>query len=419
MNKKFHTSLTLTLLLTACLMAPTTEAAKPNTHKAATATKAPAKGKKSESDGATWPPLEAQEALADNPPALNAKAWLLMDADSGQILAAANADEPLPPASLTKMMTSYLAEQALASGKLKETDMVSVSLNAWCRGTNTESCMYLPLNSQASVIDILRGIIVQSGNDASKALAEHMAGSEPGFAKLMNDEAAKLGMKNTHFVNATGLPDPEHKSSARDLALLARAIVQNSAKYYPIYAEREFKFNGIKQGNRNALLYTDTSVDGLKTGHTNEAGYCLVTSAKRNDMRLISVVLNTSSAKARADMSRTLLSWGYSKFAKVTPIQAEAVVAAAKVKFGKKDTVPAVLAAPWLLTVPNGVQVQTNVEIQPGLQAPVAKGAVIGKVVATANGKAVGESALVAQADVERSGFLLLGWQHVMGWFSK
>jgi D-alanyl-D-alanine carboxypeptidase (penicillin-binding protein 5/6) len=302
---------------------------------------------------------------------------------------------------------------------LKETDMVSVSLNAWCRGTNTESCMYLPLNSQASVIDILRGIIIQSGNDASKALAEHMAGSEPGFAKLMNEEAAKLGMKNTHFVNATGLPDPEHKSTARDLAILARSIIQNSAKYYPIYAEREFKFNGIKQGNRNALLYTDNSVDGLKTGHTAEAGFCLVTSAKRNDMRLISVVLNTSSAKARADMSRTLLGWGYAQFEKVTPIQADAVVAAAKIKFGKSDTVGAMLSAPWLLTVPHGVQVQTNVEIQPGLEAPVAKGAVIGKVVATANGKTVGESSLVAQSTVERSGMLLLAWQHILRWFGK
>jgi D-alanyl-D-alanine carboxypeptidase (penicillin-binding protein 5/6) len=419
MNIKLYTPLTLALVLSAALLAPTSQAAKPHANKPAASAKAPAKSKKTDSDTQSLPSLEAQETLADHPPALNSKAWLLMDYDSGQILAAANADEPLPPASLTKMMTSYLAEQALASGKIKETDMVSVSLNAWCRGTNTESCMYLPLNSQASVIDILRGIIIQSGNDASKALAEHMAGSEAGFAKLMNDEAAKLGMKNTHFVNATGLPDPEHKSTARDLAILARSIIQNSAKYYPIYAEREFKFNGIKQGNRNALLYTDNTVDGLKTGHTAEAGFCLVTSAKRNDMRLITVVLNTSSAKARAEMSRTLLGWGYSKFEKVTPIQADAVVAAAKVQFGKKDTVPAVLAAPWLLTVPHGVQVQTNVEIQPGLQAPVAKGAVIGKVVATANGKTVGESPLVAQAEVERSGLLLLGWQHVLRWFGK
>jgi D-alanyl-D-alanine carboxypeptidase (penicillin-binding protein 5/6) len=419
MNFKLPSPLTLVFVLSAAWLATSSQAAKTHAHKPIPSAQAAAKSKKGESDSHSLPALQAQEALADNPPALNAKAWLLMDYDSGQILAAANADEPLPPASLTKMMTSYLAEQALATGKLKETDLVSVSLNAWCRGTNTESCMYLPLNSQASVIDILRGIIVQSGNDASKALAEHMAGSEAGFAKLMNDEAVKLGMKNTHFVNATGLPDPEHKSTARDLAILARSIIQNSAKYYPIYAEREFKFNGIKQGNRNALLYTDTSVDGLKTGHTAEAGYCLVTSAKRNDMRLISVVLNTSSAKARADMSRSLLSWGYGQFEKVSPIKADAVVASAKVQFGKKDTVPAVLSSPWLLTVPHGVQVQTNIEIQPGLQAPVAKGAVIGKVLATANGKTLGESPLVAQAEVERSGFMLLGWQHVLSWFGK
>ena len=255
------------------------------------------------------PPLEAQTALASNPPALPAKAWLLMDYDSGEVLAAANADEPLPPASLTKMMTSYIVEQALRSGKLKQTDLVTVSQNAWCRGTSAESCMYLPLNSQASVIDILRGIIIQSGNDASKAIAEHMAGSEDGFAKLMNAEAQRLGMTHTQFVNPTGLPDPEHKSSARDLAILARAIIRDSAEYYPIYAEHDFKYNGIKQGNRNALLYTDPTVDGLKTGHTAEAGYCLVTSSKRNDMRLISVILNTHSAQARADHTRTLLGW--------------------------------------------------------------------------------------------------------------
>ena len=365
------------------------------------------------------PPLEAQTALASNPPALPAKAWLLMDYDSGEVLAAANADEPLPPASLTKMMTSYIVEQALRSGKLKQTDLVTVSQNAWCRGTSAESCMYLPLNSQASVIDILRGIIIQSGNDASKAIAEHMAGSEDGFAKLMNAEAKRLGMTNTQFVNPTGLPDPAHKASARDLAILARAIIRDGAEYYPIYAEREFKFNGIKQGNRNALLYTDPTVDGLKTGHTAEAGYCLVTSSKRNDMRLISVILNTHSAQARADQSRTLLGWGFGSFEKATPIQPDAVVATAKVGFGKADTVAAVLGAPWMLTVPRGLQVKTTVELKPGLEAPVAKGAVIGKVVATADGKPIGEAPLVAQAEVERSGLLLRAWQYITRLFAK
>ena len=386
--------------------------------KAVTSKKA-APGKKAAVATNALPPLAAQVALADNAPALPAKAWLLMDFDSGQVLASANQDEALPPASLTKMMTSYIVEQALRSGKLKPTDLVSVSENAWCRGTSAESCMYLPLNSQATVIDILRGIIVQSGNDASKAIAEHMAGSEAGFAKLMNAEAQRLGMTKTTFVDPTGLPDPAHKSSARDLAILARAIIQDGAEYYPLYAEREFKYNGIKQGNRNALLYTDPTVDGLKTGHTAEAGYCLVTSAKRNEMRLISVILNTHSAQARADQTRELLAWGYSQFEKATPIPPTAVVATAKVVFGKADTVPAVMGGPWMLTVPRGQQVQTTVEFKPGLEAPIAKGTVIGKVVATSKGKPVGETPLVAQAEVERSGLLLRAWQHVANLFGR
>lgn len=279
--------------------------------------------------------------------------------------------------------------------------------------------MYLPLNSQATVIDILRGIIVQSGNDASKAIAEHIAGSEEGFAKLMNAEAKRLGMTNTNFVNPTGLPDPAHKSSARDLAILARAIIRNSADYYAIYAERDFKYNGIKHGNRNALLYTDPTVDGLKTGHTQEAGYCLVTSSVRNGMRLITVVLNANSAKARADETRSMLGWGFNSFEKVTPIQVNSVVGPVKVGFGKADTVPAVLAAPWMLTVPSGQQVQTAIEIKSGLEAPLAKGAVVGKVVASFNGKPVGEAPLVAQVDVERAGFLFRGWQHVAKLFGK
>ena len=365
------------------------------------------------------PPLAADNALAANAPALPARAWLLMDYDSGQVLASANADEALPPASLTKMITSYLIEQALRAGRLQPTDLVTVSENAWCRGTSAESCMYLPLNSQATVIDLLRGIIIQSGNDASKAIAEHMAGSEAGFAKLMNAEAQRLGMTNTHFVNPTGLPDPAHKSSARDLALLARAIIRDGADYYPLYAEREFTYNGIKQSNRNALLYTDPSVDGLKTGHTSEAGYCLVTSSKRNDMRLITVILNTHSAQARADQTRTLLGWGFGSFEKITPIQADAAVIQAKVSFGQADTVAAGLRAPWMLTMPRGQSVQTTIELQPGLEAPVAKGTVIGKVIATSNGKPVGEAPLVSQADVQRAGLLLLGWQHVMRLFGK
>jgi D-alanyl-D-alanine carboxypeptidase (penicillin-binding protein 5/6) len=383
-----------------------THAAKPATSKKAAAAPAAA-------------PLAGQTAVAGGPPALAAKAWLLMDFDSGEVLASTNPDEALPPASLTKMMTSFLVEQALRSGKLKKDDLVSVSENAWCRGSSTESCMYLPLNSQATVIDILRGIVIQSGNDASKAIAEHMAGSEEGFAKLMNAEAQRLGMTHTHFVNPTGLPDPDHKSSARDLAILARAIIRDSSDYYPIYAEREFKYNNIKQGNRNALLYTDPTVDGLKTGHTQEAGFCLVTSSKRNGMRLITVILNTNSAQARADQTRSLLGWGYANFEKATPIEPTAVVATAKIAFGKADTVAAGLGAPWTITVPRGQKVSTSVQVKPDLEAPVAKGAVIGKIVAESNGKQVAETPLVAQAEVERAGFLLRMWQHFMRLFGK
>ena len=411
-------SIALAIALASLFATSNVFAAKQHVSKPA-ASKRAESSKKSVPAADAVPPLPAQDAMAPNAPALAAKAWLLMDYDSGELLASANVDEPLPPASLTKMMTSYIVEQALRSGKLKPTDLVTVSENAWCRGTNTESCMYLPLNSQATVIDILRGIIVQSGNDASKAIAEHMAGSEAGFAKLMNEEAKKLGMTKTNFVNPTGLPDPAHKSSARDLAILARAIIRNSADYYAIYAEREFKYNGIKQGNRNALLYTDPTVDGMKTGHTQEAGFCLVTSSVRNGMRLITVVLNAGSAKSRADETRTLLGWGFGSFEKVTPFQSNALVASAKLSFGKADTVAAGLSAPWLVTVPRGQQVQTAIEVKPGLEAPIAKGAEVGKVIATSNGKAIAEAPLVAQAEVERSGILLRGWQHVMRFFGK
>ena len=384
-------------------------------HKAA---KAAAK-KKPAAEAPASAPVAGQTAVAGGLPVLSAKAWLLMDFDSGEVLASANPDEPLPPASLTKMMTSFLVEQALRSGKLKKDELVTVSQNAWCRGSSTESCMYLPLNGQATVIDILRGIVIQSGNDASKAIAEHMAGSEEGFAKLMNAEAQRLGMTHAHFVNATGMPDPAHKASARDLAILARAIIRDSSDYYPIYAEREFMYNGINQGNRNALLYTDPTVDGLKTGYTADAGYCLVTSAKRSGLRLITVVLNTKSAKTRADETRTLLGWGFRSFEKATPIQPNTVVTTAKVNFGKVDSVAAGLGSPWTVTVPRGQKVQTSVQLDSALEAPVAKGAVVGKVIASANGKPLGEAPLIAQADVERAGLMLRIWQHVIKLFGK
>jgi len=367
-------------------------------------------------------PAMTTDANGQSVPVLANKAWVLMNFNTGQIIASSNPDEPLPPASLTKMMTSYLVEQGLKSGRLKPNEPVTMSQTAWCRGgKDGDSCMFVPLNAQASLMDMLRGVVIDSGNDASKALAEHIGGSEAGFATMMNAEAAKLGMTRTHFVNSAGLPDPNHKASARDLAVLAQAIIRNSAEYYPIYAEHEFTYNGIKQGNRNALLYTDPTVDGLKTGHTEEAGYCLTASAKRNGMRLISVIMNADSAQARADQTRVLFNWGFANFEEATPVQAGTTLATAKVQYGVAPDVAAGAAQALTLVIPKGqaAAVKTSVTLNSGLEAPIAKGAVIGKLVVTANGKQLGEAPVVALAGVERAGFFLRLRQRISGWFSK
>lgn len=361
-----------------------------------------------------------QAAPVAPPPTLENKAFIVMDFDSGRVLAESNADVPLPPASMTKMMTSYIVEQALKSGRLKPTDMVQVSEYAWCRGTSSESCMYLPLHGSASVLDMLRGIIVQSGNDASKAVAEHLAGNEPAFAAMMNNEAKRLGMKNTNFMNATGLPDPSHKASARDLAILARAIIHDSSEYYSIYAEKDFTYNGIKQGNRNALLYTDPTVDGLKTGHTAEAGFCLTASSKRNGQRLITVVMGTNSMQARADQTRALFNWAFASYENIRPVQGGATVQAAPVRFGKVDQVNIGPLQDVVMTVPRGqaAQVKTEVKLNPEITAPIAKGAVLGKIVVTLDGQPQGEQALVALEPVEEAGFFKKLWQRILSWFA-
>lgn len=361
-----------------------------------------------------------QAAPVPPPPPLANKAYIVMDFDSGRVLAESNADTPLPPASMTKMMTSYLVEQALKSGRLKPTDMVQVSEYAWCRGTSSESCMYLPLNGSASVLDMLRGIIIQSGNDASKAIAEHLAGNEPAFAVMMNNEAKRLGMKNTNFMNSTGLPDPAHQSSARDLAILAQAIIRDSSEYYGLYAEKEFTYNGIKQGNRNALLYTDPTVDGLKTGHTSDAGFCLTASSKRNGQRLISVVMGTDSMQARADQTRALFNWGFASFENIRPVQGGATVQSVPVRFGKVDQVNIGPLHDVVMTVPRGqgAQVKTEVKLNPEITAPIAKGAVLGKIVVTLDGQPQGEQALVALEPVEEVGFFKKLWQRILSWFA-
>ena len=355
------------------------------------------------------------------PPTLDNKAYALVDYDTGQVLASSNENERFPPASLTKMMTSFIIEKRLMAGQLKETDMVRMNESAWCRGSSTESCMYVPLNGSASVLDMLRGIIIQSGNDASKAVAEHIAGNEGAFAELMNQEAKRIGMTNTHFLNATGMPMEGHYSSALDLAILAQHIIKESSKYYPIYSEKEFTFNGIKQGNRNALLYTDPSVDGLKTGHTDAAGYCLVASSKRGPMRLIGVVMGTKSMQERASQTRAILNWGFSNFENTTLRTAAQSLATTPVWFGKQSSVSVGLAENMAVTLPRGqgANVKTQLVVNPSINAPIQKGQVIGKLVATLDGKMLTEKPLVALEAVEEASFFARMMDHIKIFFSQ
>lgn len=355
------------------------------------------------------------------PPTQANTAYILMEYDTGTILAQKNADKPLPPASLTKMMTSYLVEQRLLSGQLSEDTPIMMSEKAWCRGSSQESCMYVPVGSTASAIDMLKGIIIQSGNDASKAVAEHIAGSEEAFAILMNEEAQKLGMTDTHFVNATGMPADGHKSSAKDLATLASAIIKNSGKYYPIYKEKEFTYNNITQGNRNALLGTDPTVDGLKTGHTAEAGYCLVSSSNRDGMRLIAVVMGANSMQARADQSRQLLDFGFGHFENTQKAQKDEQITTAPIRFGVQPTV-ALLAQDDLKVLTQKVhnqKIDTQIVLDNDIKAPINQGQVLGKLIATADGQAVASVPLIAKEAVNEVGLVKKLWLSLTDWFGS
>lgn len=367
------------------------------------------------------PSFSYAATVLSSPPDLNNKSYVLMDYETGQVLAAKNENEKLAPASMTKMMTSYIIEQKLLKGQLTEGEKVRMNESAWCRGSSTESCMYVPLNGTASVLDMLRGIIIQSGNDASKAMAEHIAGNEGTFAYMMNQEAKRIGMNNTHFMNATGLPSDGHYSTAKDMAMLAQHIIHDSAKYYPIYSEKVFAFNGIKQGNRNPLLYTDPSVDGLKTGHTDEAGYCLTTSSKRGPMRLITVIFGAPSINERASQTRELLAWGFANYETVKVQPANQTLKNVRVWFGDENEVPAGLAEDFNVTMPKGQasDIKTSLQISPEVNAPLKQGQVIGKLVATLDGKVIAEKPVVALKAVDEAGFFSRLIDHIKQFFSK
>ena len=367
------------------------------------------------------PSISFAATVLSSPPELNNKSYVLMDYETGQILASKNENEKLAPASMTKMMTSFIIEQKLLAGELTEDEKVRMNESAWCRGSSSESCMYVPLNGTATALEMLRGIIIQSGNDASKAMAEHIAGNEGTFVHMMNTEAKRIGMTNTSFMNSTGMPAEGHYSTAKDMATLAQHIIHDSSKYYPIYSEKEFTFNSIKQGNRNALLYTDPSVDGLKTGHTDEAGYCLTTSAKRGPMRLISVIFGAPSMQERATQTREILAWGYANFETKNVQAANQVLAKSKVWFGKENDVQIGLAETFNVTMPKGQAnaIKTQLVVQPKLTAPLKKGQVVGKYVASLDGKVIAEKPLVALKDVEEAGFFARMLDHIKQFFSN
>ncbi len=347
--------------------------------------------------------VQAQPVPVPSPPQVPAQAYVLMDYDSGRVLVAQNADEPMEPASITKLMTAYVVDVALQDGDIRIDDQVPISERAW----RTEgSRMFIEVGRKVPVEALLRGLVIQSGNDAAVALAEHVAGSEPAFAALMNHHADLLGLSRTHYVNATGLPDPELYTTARDIAKLSQAIIREFPSSYRLYEVKEFTYNGIKQYNRNQLLWRDDSVDGLKTGHTSSAGYCLVASAKRDHQRLISVVLGAPSEKDRTGASQALLNYGFRFFSTHKLYDANQQLAEARVWKGAEKNLPLALEKPLYVTIERGRYDDLNatMTVQPSIEAPVSKGTQLGMVSVTLDEETVAEVPLVASAEVLEGG---------------
>ena len=341
-------------------------------------------------------PLLAFAQQMPTPPALAAKSWLLIESSSGQVLASQAADERLEPASLTKLMTAYLTFSAIKQGTIKLDQAIPVSERAWrAQGSR----MFIQVGTQVVVEDLIKGMIVQSGNDACVALAEAIAGSEDNFAQMMNREAQRLGMKNSSFRNAAGMPDPQHYTTASDLAKLTSALIRDfPAEYAKYYSIKEFRYNKITQPNRNRLLWLDPTVDGVKTGHTDAAGYCLISSAKRGPRRLLSIVLGTASDAVRAQESLKLLNYGFQFYDAVQLYAKNQPVSSLKVWKGAQSTVKAGFANDFMIAVPKGFEQRIAVELasQQPLMAPVTQGQAIGTLKISLDGKPYGEYPVMA-----------------------
>lgn len=362
------------------------------------------------------PAVAAQPVVIPQAPQLAASGYILVDATTGSIIAEFNAEQKLPPASLTKMMSSYLIVEELERGRYQEQTPVPISVRAWKMGG---SRMFVKEGTQVPLIDLLRGVIIQSGNDATVALAEYHSGSEEAFVDRMNQTAAALGMVNTHFENSSGWPAEGHLTTAKDLAILARAIINDHPVYYPLHAEKEFFYNNIRQRNRNGLLFTDDTVDGLKTGHTEEAGYCLVASSKRDNTRLIAVVMGTANDKARSAETQKLLAYGY-RFFQTTPLyQAGQQLGEQRVWAGVSDSVKLGLANAITLTLPKGREqmLQAQMHINETIKAPIQIGQELGNLTIELDGQLLVNQPIVALEAVERAGFFARMWDGIRLFF--
>ena len=360
------------------------------------------------------PAAAAHAAPIPAPPAVTARAWILMDHFSGRVLAQQLPDQRQEPASLTKLMTAYVVFAALAEGRLKPTDMVTISEHAWrAEGSRT----FVQVGTSIPVDILLKGMIVQSGNDATIALAEHVGGTEAAFAQIMNEYARRLGLTGTHYVNSDGLPSPEHYTTARDVSTLANALIRDYPQYYPLFSLREFRWNNIRQGNRNGLLGKDPSVDGLKTGHTDSAGYCLAASASRNGMRLVSVVMGAPSIKAREEASAALLGYGYTFFETVRLKGANETVLKPHVYKGASEFAAIGVSHDVYATVARGqagaLQTRAVLTHEP-LVAPLTAGQQLGELtVVDASGEVIERVPLVALAAVPQGGLWARAWDSV------
>ena len=353
--------------------------------------------------GIILPILSSASSLVPPPPQIKATSYILLDAQTNKVIVEYEADERNPPASLTKIMTTYLVEQMIQRGVFERSEQVPVSIKAW---KAEGSKMFIREGTEVDLMDLLRGVVIQSGNDASIALAEFVAGDEASFAQMMNEQAEKLGMLNSNFLNSTGLPDEGHYSSARDMALLTKDMIKRFPEHYQLYSERSFKFNNIEQPNRNRLLRYDRSVDGVKTGYTKAAGYCLVASAERNGMRLISVVMGAENDDSRVRESQKLLTYGFRNFETSTIYEESEIVKSAPLFYGVEEVISLGVSENVSVTIPRGSyeKLEAQIKVPKIIEAPVRKGDVLGELLLMMDEETIYKTSVISLENYEQAG---------------